>query len=358
MKDKSGASRHGPEDPGDERARPLRCSTSRCSRWRPASRCRWCTRSPSENDRALLDVAVAAEVNLVGDPILRRGRRGARGRQRAERGDGGGGGDRRAEARRAGARLHPGADRPFAHSGLRDGRDEAFDTVEDRDGRRRPGALFLATPEEADDPAARGDAGARSRRAAASRCSCEYLLGFGGRLSRDAILAAIATTIAWGPLMRKRITPADGRDAALVPAALRRDGRRDDPGRAPPVGQLCAASRATSASAQWTMADLCFLAMTGKKPTPEEALPLQILVGLLISQRPGLDLGAGRQGRGLGRRAADARPGADQQGDGRLPDPHRLQPRRQRLRGHGLPARPVQGQGAEGPDRSRRTAST
>ena len=28
------------------------------------SRCRWCTRSPATNDRALLDVAVAAEVNL------------------------------------------------------------------------------------------------------------------------------------------------------------------------------------------------------------------------------------------------------------------------------------------------------
>ena len=68
-------------------------------------------------------------------------------------------------------------------------------------------------------------------------------------------------------------------------------------------------------------------------------------------ERPRRDLGAGRQGRGLGRRAADAGPGADQQGDGRLSDPHRLQPRRQRLRGHGLPARPVQGHGPERPHR-------
>jgi hypothetical protein len=33
-----------------------------------------------------------------------------------------------------------------------------------------------------------------------------FLESLGGRPSRDAILAAIATTIAWGPLMRKRIS--------------------------------------------------------------------------------------------------------------------------------------------------------
>ena len=47
---------------------------------------------------------------------------------------------------------------------------------------------------------------------------------------------------------------------------------------------------------QWTMADLCFLAMTGKKPSPEEALPLQILVGLLISNGPGSISGQGAKG--------------------------------------------------------------
>ena len=47
---------------------------------------------------------------------------------------------------------------------------------------------------------------------------------------------------------------------------------------------------------RWTMADLCFLAMTGKKPTPEEALPLQILVGLLISNGPGSISAQGAKG--------------------------------------------------------------
>ena len=47
---------------------------------------------------------------------------------------------------------------------------------------------------------------------------------------------------------------------------------------------------------QWTMADLCFLAMTGKKPSAEEALPLQILVGLLISNGPGSISAQGAKG--------------------------------------------------------------
>ncbi len=46
----------------------------------------------------------------------------------------------------------------------------------------------------------------------------------------------------------------------------------------------------------WTMADLCYLAMTGKKPSAEQALPLQILVGLLISNEPGAISAQGAKG--------------------------------------------------------------
>ena len=44
------------------------------------------------------------------------------------------------------------------------------------------------------------------------------------------------------------------------------------------------------------MADLLFLAMTGKKPTEAEALPLQILIGLLISNGPGAISAQGAKG--------------------------------------------------------------
>ncbi len=66
-------------------------------------------------------------------------------------------------------------------------------------------ALFLATPEEADDPRPEAMLAAIEARGGKS-AFLKYLKGLDGRLSRDAILAAIATTIAWGPLMRKRIT--------------------------------------------------------------------------------------------------------------------------------------------------------
>jgi hypothetical protein len=47
---------------------------------------------------------------------------------------------------------------------------------------------------------------------------------------------------------------------------------------------------------QWTMADLCHLAITGKKPSAEGALPLQILIGLLISNGPGSISAQGAKG--------------------------------------------------------------
>ncbi|TJW70113.1 MAG: CoA-binding protein, partial [Mesorhizobium sp.] len=92
----------------------------------------------------------------------------------------------------------------FAHSGLRDGRDEEFDAsgIVCDDATR---ALFLATEAEAADPRPEAMLAAIAARGGRS-AFLKFLGGFGGRLSRDAILAAIATTIAWGPLVRKRIS--------------------------------------------------------------------------------------------------------------------------------------------------------
>src|SRR5258707_13386866 len=44
------------------------------------------------------------------------------------------------------------------------------------------------------------------------------------------------------------------------------------------------------------MADVAFVAMTGKKPTEAEARPLQILIGLLISNGPGAISAQGAKG--------------------------------------------------------------
>ena len=247
----------------------------------------------NENDRAMLDVAVAAEVNLVGDPILvaADAARDAGNAPNAVMATAAAiVGPKRVERALACTRALIDL---FAHSGLRDGRDEAFDTskiVMDEATR----ALFLATPEEADDPRPEAMLAAIAARGGKS-AFLKYLQGLGGRLSRDAILAAIATTISWGPLMRKRITRLT---AETLPWYLRLYGvmvGATIPGEHHQSGSLRGIPR-DERFGQWTMADLCFLAMTGKKPTPEEALPLQILVGLLISNGPGSISAQGAKG--------------------------------------------------------------
>ncbi|QTF94074.1 hypothetical protein [Halomonas sp. BM-2019] len=246
-----------------------------------------------ENDRAMLDVAVAAEVNLVGDPIL-------------VAADAARDAGNAPNAIMAAAAAIVGPKRIeralactsalidlFAHSGLRDGHSEEFDTSAiTMDAATR--ALFLASEAEADDPRPEAMLAAVKARGGKS-VFLKYLATLNGRLSRDAILAAISLTIAWGPLMRKRISRLT---AETLPWYLRLYGvmvGATIPGSHHQPGSLCGIPR-DERFGQWTMADLCFLAMTGKKPTRDEALPLQVLVGLLISNGPGSISAQGAKG--------------------------------------------------------------
>lgn len=247
----------------------------------------------NENDRALLDVAVAAEVNLVGDPIL----------VAADAARDAGNAPNAVMASAAAIVGPKRVERAlkctdmlidlFAHSGLEDGSDEGFDTsgiTLDEDAR----TLFLTGPEDKDDPRPEAMLSAVTARGGKS-VFLKFLGGTGARLNRDAILAAIALTISWGPLMRKRITKLTAR---TLPWYLRLYGvmvGATIPGEHHLSGSLCGIPREERFS-EWTMADLCFLAMTGKKPTPEESLPLQILVGLLISNGPGSISAQGAKG--------------------------------------------------------------
>jgi succinyl-CoA synthetase alpha subunit len=245
------------------------------------------------NDRAMLDVAVAAEVNLVGDPILV-----------ATDAARDAGNSPNTVMAAAAAIVGPNRVRRaldcssalialFAQSGLKDGHDEGFDLsgIEMDEETRR---LFLATEAEADDPRPEAMLAAIKARGGKS-VFLKYLDTLGGRLSRDVILAAISTTIAWGPLMRKRISRLT---AETLPWYLRLYGvmvGATIPGEHHQHGSLCGIPR-EDRFAKWTMADICYLAMTGKKPSQEEAMPLQILIGLLISNGPGSISAQGAKG--------------------------------------------------------------
>ena len=247
----------------------------------------------SGNDRAMLDVAVAAEVNLVGDAVL----------TAADAARAAGNAPNSVMAAAASIIGPTRVERAlqaartlidlFAHSGLTDSRDEDFDFrgVSLDEATRE---LFLATPEEADDP--RPEAMLAAVRARGGRSVfLEFLDSLGGRPSRDAILAAISTTIAWGPLMRKRISRLT---AETLPWYLRLYGvmiGASIPAEHHQHGSLCGIPR-DERFGQWTMADLAFLAMTGKKPTEAEARPLQMLIGLLISNGPGAISAQGAKG--------------------------------------------------------------
>jgi succinyl-CoA synthetase alpha subunit len=245
------------------------------------------------NDRALLDIAVAAEVNLVGTPML----------AAAEAAREGGNspntvmaaavaivGPKRVERALACTRTLIDL---FIGSTLKEGHHTDFDlsTIE-VDAPTR--ALFMARDDEAEDSHPEAMLRAVRDRGAKS-VFLDLLLKQGGRLSRDAILAAVATTIAWGPLVRKRISRLT---AETLPWYLRLYGTMVGASILAPLhqwGSLAGISQAERYGS-WTMADLCFLAITGKKPTPEQALPLQILIGLLISNGPGSITSQGAKG--------------------------------------------------------------
>lgn len=245
------------------------------------------------NDRAMLDVAVAAEVNLVGDPILV-----ATDAAREA------GNAPNTVMAAAAAIVGPNRVRRaldctsalielFAQSGLKDGRDEGFDFsgIHVDDETRK---LFLATEAEADDPRPEAMFAAIAARGGRS-VFLKFLGTLGGRLSRDAILAAISTTIAWGPLTRKRISRLT---AETLPWYLRLYGvmvGATIPGQHHQHGSLYGIPR-EDRFGKWTMADICYLAMTGKKPSKEESIPLQILIGLLISNGPGSISAQGAKG--------------------------------------------------------------
>ena len=245
-----------------------------------------------ERDRALLHIAVAAEANLVGDPAL------AAADAAREAGNAPNlvmaaaacmvGPTRVERTLQATERLID----LFGASGLRDPYDDSFDLGQiPVDDETR--ALFVGTnPESAAQAramlAAVDAAGARS-------VFLAFVESLDGQVDQDGVQAALATTLAWGPLMRKRISRLT---AATLPWYLRLYGVM--------IGSTFSAPRHRQGSLadipeaelleRTTLAELAFLALTGKKPTDRETRSLEMLMGLLVSNGPGAISAQGAKG--------------------------------------------------------------
>ena len=109
------------------------------------------------------------------------------------------------------------------------------------------------------------------------------------------MLAAVALTLAWGPLQRKRISR---RTALNLPWHLALYGTllgAAIPGRRHAADSLCGIPH-QEILASWSATELAGLALTSRRPKQDELLPCQILLGLLLSNGPGTISAQGAKG--------------------------------------------------------------
>ena len=235
------------------------------------------TREPGgANDSALANVAVAAGVNLHGDPML------AAAQAAREAGNAPNAvlaaacsiyGPKRVEAARKATDAFIDL---FAHSGLKDAGDESFDLP-----KKEKGLFIGAQP----DPRAEAMLAALAARRAKS-VFVRYLRALGGAPTRDAVLGAICATLAWGPLMRKKISRETVRGlpwylglwGALIGASV--DAEKHE-------AQRFSGIRSEELLSSWSATELAYLTLIGERAKPDQLFAFQVLTGLLISNAVG-----------------------------------------------------------------------
>jgi hypothetical protein len=242
------------------------------------------------NDNALLNTAIACEVNLHGNPLIA-----LVDTVRAA------GNSPNTVLATACAAIGPGtvaaaraaADtfmELFGHSGLASGDQEGFDT-----------SAIVATPEQigclvSDTPDPKAEimlAGLAAR--GAKSVFIDYLKTRGKNPTADAVLAAITTSICWGALMRKKITRTTARNlpwyarlmSVIIGASVGADRHQQD--------SFCGVSNQDIING-WSTTEIAYLALLGETPTPETLFPFQVLLGLIISNGPGTISAQGAKG--------------------------------------------------------------
>lgn len=242
------------------------------------------------NDRALLNVAVAAFVNLYGSPALAAA-------QAARETGNAPNAVLAAAASLLGPRLSDGAREAaalmidvFSAAGLAAAHDEDFALSRapvDDAARER---LLQAEP----DPRAEALLAAVALRGARS-VPLRWLLALGGHPRADAVLAALTTTVAWGPLQRKRVSRTT---VESLPAWMRLIGTL--------LGASVDAARHQRDSfcglpndevlGVRSLTELAALALLGRAPAADDLFAFQTLTGLLLTNGPGAISAQGAKG--------------------------------------------------------------
>jgi hypothetical protein len=243
-----------------------------------------------ENDRKLVSLAIGAFLNLHGDIAL------AAAQAARDNGNAPNAalaaalaivGPKRSQRARECARWMI---EHFAAAGLRSAVDPGFDVaaVASDDAAR---ALLCSTQPDAHAQALLAAFDARGAQSTFVR----HLRSLGGHPHADAVCAALATTIGWGPLMRKRVSRLSVEClptwlqlfGTLIGASV--DASRHGP------GHFCGIAEADLLGRR-SLTETAFIALLGRAPSVADLFSFQTLVGLLLSNGPGTISAQGAKG--------------------------------------------------------------
>jgi succinyl-CoA synthetase alpha subunit len=242
------------------------------------------------NDQALINVAIGAGINLRGTPELAAADA-ARAMGNAPNtvlcaaaaiiGPG------RAEGARVVARL---LIDQFAAAKLTNALDDSFDLA------KVPHDASIRATLVGDIRDARAEAmlaGLEARQA--KSVLVRFVRSLNGYPTADAVLAAITTTLAWGPLMRKRISRVSAENlpwwmrlfSTLIGASV--DASRHE------QGHFCGIANADLIGRR-LLTEVACAALLGQEPTASDLFSFQTLVGLLLTNGPGAISAQGAKG--------------------------------------------------------------
>jgi succinyl-CoA synthetase alpha subunit len=243
-----------------------------------------------ENDRKLINVAIGAELNLHGSPAL------AAAQAARDAGNAPNSvlaaaasiiGPRHAQRARDAAKVLIDV---FSRARLKSALDGSFDVnaiATDAATRER----FVSGTRDPRAEAMLAGLKARDTHSVFVR----YVESLDGHPSADAVLAAITTTLAWGPLMRKRISRLTAENlpwwmqlfGALIGASVSAERHESD--------RFCGMAVADILGKR-SLTEIAYVALFGRAPETAHLFAFQTLMGLLLTNGPGAISAQGAKG--------------------------------------------------------------